>query len=105
MILSTSTLIRQASRLLHPPLSARKWNDAMREAREDLAMDRKQKLGRGRGGDTAPPRLSSSGFRSLATLLRQRVRADEVGSQKLFSLACPDKYMWRAFRVLEVLVN
>lgn len=58
--------------------SARKWNDAMREAREDLAMDRKQRLGR--GGDAAPPRLSSSGFRSLATLLRQRVRADEVGA-------------------------
>lgn len=53
----------------------------MREAREDLAMDRKQKVGIGRGGDSTPPRLSSSGFRSLATLLRQRVRADEVGTQ------------------------
>eukprot|EP00903_Cladosiphon_okamuranus_P009067 g8668.t1 len=56
--------------------SARKWNQAMSEAREDLAMDRKQILGR--GGDAAPPRLSSSGFRSLATLLRQRARADEL---------------------------
>lgn len=45
-------------------------------------MDRKLKLGR--GGDAAPPRLSSSGFRSLATLLRQRVRADEVGILKIF---------------------
>lgn len=59
----------------------------MREAREDLAMDRKQKLGR--GGDTAPPRLSSSGFRSLATLLRQRVRADEVCTWPF--LACSDE--------------
>ncbi|CAM9357217.1 unnamed protein product [Hapterophycus canaliculatus] len=56
--------------------SARKWNDALREAREDLTWDPKQKLRR--GGDTAPPRLSTSGFRSLATLLRQRVRADEI---------------------------
>ncbi|CAM9091776.1 unnamed protein product [Scytosiphon promiscuus] len=56
--------------------SARKWNDALRDAREDLAWDPKQKLRR--GGDTAPPRLSTSGFRSLATLLRQRVRADEL---------------------------
>ncbi len=50
----------------------------MREAREDLAADRKLRLG-GRGGDAAPPRLSASGFSSLARLLRQRARADEVG--------------------------
>ncbi|CAM9753618.1 unnamed protein product [Ectocarpus sp. 4 AP-2014] len=56
--------------------SARRWNDAMRDAREDLGWDRRQNLGR--GGDAAPPRLSATGFRSLATLLRQRVRADEI---------------------------
>jgi len=67
------------------PSSARKWNDAMREAREDLAMDRKLRLG-GRGGDAAPPRLSASGFGSLARLLRQRVRADEVGGVGLARL-------------------
>lgn len=64
----------------------------MREAREDLAMDRKQKLGR--GGDTAPPRLSSSGFRSLATLLRQRVRADEVSAQPFGRVVME---VWRVF--------
>lgn len=64
----------------------------MREAREDLAMDRKQKL-RGRGGDTAPPRLSSSGFHSLATLLRQRVHADEVGTICFWSV--PTMGAWR----------
>ncbi|CAM9600913.1 unnamed protein product [Ectocarpus fasciculatus] len=58
--------------------SARRWNDAMRDARDDLAWDRRQNLGR--GGDAAPPRLSATGFRSLATLLRQRVRADEIAA-------------------------
>lgn len=51
----------------------------MADAREDLAWDRRAKAVR--GGDSAPPRLSVQGFRSLATLLHERVRADEVRSQ------------------------
>lgn len=54
--------------------SARRWDDALRDARDDLASDRRAKLVR--GGDSAPPRLSVQGYRSLATLLTQRVRAD-----------------------------
>lgn len=51
----------------------------MTDAREDLAWDRRAKAVR--GGDSAPPRLSVQGFRSLATLLHARVRADEVRRQ------------------------
>lgn len=56
--------------------SARKWDDALREAKQDLSFDRRTKYVR--GGDSAPPRLSVGGFRSLNTLLRQRARADRV---------------------------
>lgn len=59
------------------PVSARKWNDTIREAREDIASGRRRAQAV-RGGDSAPPRLSAHGFRSVATLLRQRARADEV---------------------------
>lgn len=58
----------------------------MRDAREDLSWDRRQNLGR--GGDAAPPRLSATGFRSLATLLRQRVRADEVSVDNSKARTC-----------------
>lgn len=57
--------------------SAKKWNDTIREAREDIASGRRRAQAV-RGGNSAPPRLSAQGFRSVATLLRQRVRADEV---------------------------
>lgn len=54
--------------------SARRWDDALREARVELAHVRRGEAVR--RGDVAPPRLSLQGFRSLATLLSQRVRAD-----------------------------
>ena len=58
-------------------VSARKWKDMMREANEEIASGRRRSRAV-RGGDSAPPRLSAQGFRSVATLLRQRVAADEV---------------------------
>lgn len=63
-------------------VSARKWNDTIREANEDLASGRRRARA-ARGGDSAPPRLSAQGFRSVATLLRQRERADEVKSPQI----------------------
>lgn len=67
--------------------SARKWNDILKDAREELAADKKTKFVRPR--DTEPPRLSAQGFRSLAMLLHQRVRADEVRRRNFLLLFTP----------------
>ncbi|CAM9394048.1 unnamed protein product [Choristocarpus tenellus] len=81
--------------------NAHQWGDTLRDAREDLIRDRGSLYKGGKGGDSAPPRLSILGRGTLFALLNQRVREDQVATSTGSVLATKHWQSKKAERVVE----